>query len=163
MRKGKRQILSGVFFVLEIVCFFLCLFLPGHSFRHIFIVKVCFAVCTGTGTGKGDVMGLFFGNGGIFTRVGNLMYSSGQDNDNDVMSDVGNMTYGRNGNTMSTIGDVSYLSNGNTITHAGSQYYVNGKTYTKTGNMLYGPDGKTWSGSGMSDRDVRNIIMHDNT
>lgn len=85
-------------------------------------------------------------NGNTFTTVGNSMFKDGKH----MGSSIGNSAFGPHGQNMF-------------ITKSGNQYFVNGKMYTLSGNILFGPNGKMWSGTGMSDSDVRNIIMADNS
>ncbi len=105
-------------------------------------------------------MGLFFGEGNIFSKSGNNTYISGKDTDTMVGS--GNMTFDKRGNTMFSPGDtISFTNKGKAITQSGNSFFCNGKTYLRSGNMLFGPEGKTWNGN-MGDDDVKNIIFHDN-
>lgn len=106
-------------------------------------------------------MGFFFGKNESGFRTGNMTNFAGDFGHEDTLFDSGNMTFGKNG-SMCHSGNMSYMSNGLTITKGGNCYYCNGETYFQNGNMLYGPDGKSWSSNGLTDRDIRNIIYHDN-
>lgn len=105
-------------------------------------------------------MGIFFGPGGIFTKSGNTTFVSGGEDDEDVITHAGNVSFSKRG-MMSTCGNTSFMSNGTNIVGNGDSYFCNGKTYTKAGDTLFGSDGKVWSGSGMTDTDARDIIAHD--
>lgn len=106
-------------------------------------------------------MGLFFGEGNIFSKSGKNIFISGKDAD--VLTNSNGMTLDNKGNTMfSSESTASFTNTGKTITQSGNSFYCDGKTYLRSGNMLFGPGGKTWNGN-MSDNDVKNIIFHDNT
>jgi hypothetical protein len=106
-------------------------------------------------------MGIFFGPGSIFTKSGDATFVSGGKDGGDVITHSGDIAFSQHG-IMSTSGDISFLSNGKNITKCGNTYFCGENSYTKSGDILFGSNGKTWSGKGMTDRDVRDIIAHDN-
>ena len=107
-------------------------------------------------------MGLFFGDGNVFSKSGNNTFISGKDTD--MMVNSGNMTFSQNGSSMlsANIGNgMSFTNKAKTISQSGNSFFCDGKTYLRSGDMLFGPEGKTWNGK-MGDDDVKNIIFNDN-
>lgn len=104
-------------------------------------------------------MGFIFGsNGDTYNTFGNMTFRNSQGK-SDTINHSGSMSFCGDGTRLDS-GNMSFFG-GKSITKSGNTYFCNGNTYQRSGNTLFGSKGETWNGD-MSDRDIRDIISHDN-
>lgn len=98
-----------------------------------------------------------FGPDGLQQNIGNTSVTSG----GGTITSVGNARFGPAGGMSADIGNTTLTGNRGLIQKTGNAYYADGVTYTVCGDTLVSSDGRTWTGNnGLSDNDVRNIIIN---